>query len=83
MKDLYGPVSGDNSAGYRIAHDGNGWRWWWIEPGEDDDFSSAFATESEAYRDAARDWDENGGVASSRLLATLKAQATKLEKAGR
>ncbi|WP_079623683.1 hypothetical protein [Mycobacteroides abscessus] len=81
MMKLYGPYN-DDTCGYRIAHDGNRWRWWWIEPGEDPDFSSEFDIESKAYRDAARDWDENGcGV--PKLTGTLKAIATKLEKAGR
>jgi hypothetical protein len=60
----------------------DGWLWIWFEPDEDDDISVAFDLESEAYRDAARDWDENGcGV--PRLTGTLKSCATKLEKAGR
>ncbi|SLF32853.1 Uncharacterised protein [Mycobacteroides abscessus subsp. bolletii] len=80
MSGLYGPWS-DIETGYEIFED-DGWHWRWVEPGEPDDFSSAFDLESEAYRDAARDWDENGcGV--PRLTGTLKALATKLERAGR
>lgn len=79
---LYEPFDGAE-AGYIIEQRDDVWGWSYTEPGEDDDLSEPFERESEAFRDAARDWDENGGIAGSRLSATLKARATALEKAGR
>jgi len=81
MNKLYGPWS-DIVIGYKVIRADDGWQWVWVEPGEDNDVGAVFDLESGAYRDAARDWDENGcGV--PRLTGTLKALATKLEKAGR
>lgn len=81
MSALHGPYS-DGISGYKVVEADDGWLWIWVEPGEDDDVGPVFDLESEAYRDAARDWDENGCV-TTRLTGTLKALATKLEKVGR
>lgn len=68
----------DSAAGYQIRKEPDGWRWMWVEPGEDDDFGSYQDSEAAAYRDAADDWENNGGDFGSRLAATLKARATRL-----
>lgn len=69
--------------GYRVVEDLNGWHWVWSEVGEDDDIGEPFALESEAFDDAAKDWQDSGGFADNRLAGTLKARATSLRVVGR
>lgn len=74
---LYRPWA-DSDAGYQICKEPAGWRWIWIEPGEEYDAGSFHDSEAAAYRDAADDWDVNGAAVGSRLAATLRARATRL-----
>jgi len=64
----------------RLNEDTGYFRWVWVEPREDDDYAEEdFDTISDALRDAARDWTENGGI-SDNITMRLRVAATKLER---
>lgn len=82
---LYGPSPEDGhlpDTGYRIVERSpGGWFWIWSEPGEEDQVSDRYGSESAAFDSAADDWADCGE--GGRLTSTLRAQATRLRGQGR
>lgn len=69
--------------GYVIEQVEGGWQWRWQEVGEADDLGPILHLESWAFESAAEDWTDNGTDFTGHFAGRLKAQATKLRKAGR
>lgn len=76
---LYSP-SPFKDCGYVIRETGDGWRWVYIEPGEDYQYGPVKPTRAAALRSAADDWDETGGLVCN-LSAVLRSVATREENA--
>ena len=69
------------TCGYIIETDGKQYRFCFIYPNDAPDRGRWFATEGEAIRDAARDWDEAGSLMENpTYLSTLRREATKAER---
>jgi len=66
--------------GYKVFRTGEGWKWAWMEPDQEPEFSEEFyPTQVEALRAAADDWEESGGDPNIRIAATLRGLATRIE----
>lgn len=78
--DKTNPLGGS----YEIIPIADGWAWEWREDiGEGEievELGKTRDTKAEAYRDAADDWESNGG-GPGRLAGTLRAMASRLEAA--
>lgn len=69
---------------YEVFTGPAGSRWKWSEIDrhgqEHQDCGQWETTAAAAYRDAARDWEDNGNSATKRLPGQLRAAATRAEK---
>ena len=68
---------------YEVYTGPEGSRWQWSETTKDDsyeDFGPWRTSVSDAYRDAADDWESNGDNSNKRLSGQLRAAATRAEK---
>ena len=68
---------------YSILESEQGARWQWVETAKGilyEDHGVWCATVADAYRDAAADWEENGGSSNRRLAGQLRAAAKREDK---
>ncbi|MCS4278015.1 hypothetical protein M2390_003235 [Mycetocola sp. BIGb0189] len=83
MSDMRYPKKGTYY--YEFQKVPGGYMWFWFEKnldpelGCDGDKSRVFPTRAEALRDAADDWESNGGEVTP-LARTLRAAATREER---
>jgi len=84
MTTYYADKSRHDLGGYTIYQGAEGFRWGWEEIAKGEihqDHGRWHETAAEALRDAADDWENNGNSSNRRLGGTLRAAATRAEKA--
>lgn len=70
---------------YEVYGGSEGFRWTWRETAKDVAYVEHGiwrASASDAWRDAADDWEDNGDARDKRFAGRMRATATRLEKEG-
>lgn len=83
MTNHYVDKANPDAGFYTIIVSPIGAQWQWTEVAKGVEYHESgpwVATEAQAYRDAADDWESNGNSENKRLSGQLRAAATRLEK---